>query len=139
LGYKSRIALKIYEHVPANNVYTVIKFYANPRLQKRICFLTVGLIRTVCPKSDPYAHPFRTKFDGQADKMKVIMWTIGNFHLEIISRLRPIIFTSENRIFSTSPGRRNLGYRSRIALKIYEHVPANNVYTVVKFYANPRL
>ena len=38
LGYRSRIALKIYEHVPANNVYTVVKFYANPRLQKRNCF-----------------------------------------------------------------------------------------------------
>jgi hypothetical protein len=57
------------------------------------------------------------------------MWTIGNFHLEIVSRPRPPIFTSENRIFTTSPGRRNWGYRSRIALKIYEHVPANNVYT----------
>jgi len=67
------------------------------------------------------------------------MWTIGNFHLEIVSRSRPPIFTPQNRIFTTSPGRRNWGYRSQIALKIYEHVPANNVYTVVKFYANPRL
>jgi hypothetical protein len=24
--------------VPANNIYTVAKFYANPRLQKRNCF-----------------------------------------------------------------------------------------------------
>jgi hypothetical protein len=67
------------------------------------------------------------------------MWTIGNFHLEIVTRPRPPIFTSPNRIFTTSSGRRNWGYWSRIALKIFEHVPANNVYTVVKFNANPRL
>jgi hypothetical protein len=67
------------------------------------------------------------------------MWTIGNFHLEIVSRPRPPIFTSQKQIFSTCPGRRICGKLSRIALKIYEHVPANNFYTVVKFYANPRL
>jgi hypothetical protein len=96
-------------------------------------------MRTVCPKSGPYDHPFGTKFDGQADKMEAIMWTIGNFNLEIVSQPRPPIFTPQNRILTTSRGLRNWGYRSRIALKIYEHVPANNVYTVVKFYANPRL
>jgi hypothetical protein len=67
------------------------------------------------------------------------MWTIGNFNLEIVSLPRPPIFTSQNQIFTTSLGLRNWGYRSRIALKIYEHVPANNIYTVVKFYDNPRL
>jgi len=67
------------------------------------------------------------------------MWTIGNFHLEIVSQPRPPIFTSQNQIFTTSQGSRKWGYWSRIALKIYEHVPANNAYTVVKFYANPRM
>ena len=67
------------------------------------------------------------------------MWTIGNSDLEIVSLPRPPIFTSQNQIFTTSPGSRKWGYRSRIDLKIDGHVPANNVYTVVKFYANPRL
>jgi hypothetical protein len=67
------------------------------------------------------------------------MWTIGNSHLGIVSQPRPPIFTSQNQIFTTSPGSRMWGYRSRIALKIDGHVPANNVYTGVKFYANPRL
>jgi hypothetical protein len=67
------------------------------------------------------------------------MWTIPNLHLEIVSRPRPPILTSQNRIFTTSPGRRNWVYRSRIALKIDEHVHANTFYSVVKVYANPRL
>jgi hypothetical protein len=43
------------------------------------------------------------------------------------------MLTSKGQIFTASPVRRIWGKRSRIALKIYEHVPANNVYTVVKF------
>jgi hypothetical protein len=66
------------------------------------------------------------------------MWTIGNFHLEIVSRPRPSIFNSQGLIFMASPAIRNWGYRSQIILQIYEHVPAINVYTVEKFYANPR-
>jgi hypothetical protein len=137
-GYRSRIILHIYEHVPANNVYSVVKFYANPRLQKHNFFFQWGPIRTACPKSGSYAHPFGSKFDGKADKVETIMWTIGNFHLEIVSRPWPSIFNSHGLIYPESPASRNWGNRSRIILQIYEHVPANNVYTVVKFYANPR-
>jgi len=67
------------------------------------------------------------------------MWTIGNFHLEIVSRPDPLFSLHKTKFLRQVRDAENGATGSRIALKIYVHVPANIAYTVVKFYANPRL
>jgi hypothetical protein len=58
------------------------------------------------------------------------MWTIRTFHLEIVSRLpTPYVHFTRTNLYE-SPVRRIWGKWSRIALKINELIPANNVYTV---------
>jgi hypothetical protein len=62
-------------------VATAPLFYSEGPLGPSIFFL-----QTVCPKSGFYAHPFGTKFDGHADTVEAIMWTLGTCHLEFVSR-----------------------------------------------------
>jgi hypothetical protein len=67
------------------------------------------------------------------------MWTIGNFHLEIVSRPRPPYFHITNPNFYDKSGDSESGAMVTDRFENLRVRPGNNVYTVVKFYANTRL
>jgi hypothetical protein len=111
----------------------------NCKKKKPAIFRKWGLILTVCHKLWYSAHPFGSKFYEHVDTVKAITWTHLTRHSEFVPCPRPQLFASEGQYFFESPDRRISRKRSQNALKIYDDIPADNIYPGVKFYANQKL